>query len=90
MNTPYVKKFDENGQLLNPINGMYVSGVGKRYRKNNDGRLFNNRNTFSVYLIGPYKYKRYTQVIKDVNGKITRIVHNVAWNSKTRKITNNK
>lgn len=25
MNTPYVKKYDENGKLLNPIDGRYES-----------------------------------------------------------------
>jgi hypothetical protein len=33
MNTPYVKKFDENGQVTNPIKGAYINPFPNRHKR---------------------------------------------------------
>jgi hypothetical protein len=43
-NIPYVKQFDKNGKLTNPIKDMYVNYFGNRSqnRKQLRGRIFKN------------------------------------------------
>lgn len=82
-NVPYVKRFDENGNVTNPIVNYYVSpnrnrrdrraGLQKnRFRgnkKHRDGKCN------SMTVIGIDRYIRFMQVIPDGNGGVKNIYH---------------
>lgn len=68
MNTPYVKKFDENGVVTNPIIGKYKNESPNRREnrlltKNNGPRFTNNRKGIALTVLKTMKYKRLIQVV---------------------------
>ena len=74
MNTPYVKKFDKNGQLINPIEGIYKSESQNRSeRRRKPTRFRGNKKGISLTIVKTEKYKRVIQLIqviqKDKKGK---------------------
>ena len=75
MNIPYVKKYDENGELTNPINGVYVSSFPNRQaRARRKERFLNNSKGCNLVVTKTMKYKKVLQeVIKE--GKVVKIEH---------------
>jgi hypothetical protein len=73
LNVPYVKKYDENGKLLNPIKGIYLSGVSNR-RKSKKFRFMNNSKSIPLVVNQKSKYFKRLQEIVFVNklGKLER------------------
>jgi hypothetical protein len=70
MNTPYVKQYDKNGQLENPILTHYSqSGPNRKQRRPRKSRFFGNGKNTPLTLTGPHKYLRVRQITKDKDGK---------------------
>ncbi len=66
MNTPYVKQYDENGQVINPIVGIYPSEFdNRRKRREKFARFKNNRRTAQMVIGSTFRYKKSVQVITD-------------------------
>lgn len=68
MNTPYVKKYNELGQLTNPINGRYQSlnaGSNRRGRRAKQPRFMSNANSFPLLIVGSDRYAKRVQFIAE-------------------------
>lgn len=81
-NEPYVKQFDENGTLTNPINGVYQNEFPNRKERRghkNRQRFISNKKgvslTITKLLNKVYKYKRVLQIVKHGDGSIQRVEH---------------
>jgi len=83
-NIPYVKKYDEQGILLNPIKGSYPNRFPNRIQRSKSHkkeRFCGNGQNFHLSIVGGLKYFRREQVIilKDTNGqpigKEKRVLH---------------
>lgn len=72
MNIPYVKRYDSNGTLLNPINGKYANVFPNRSaRKSEKVRSFKNRNTKTQNVFKTSRYgveKQFIKVVKILGG----------------------
>jgi hypothetical protein len=76
MNVPYLKKYDENGVLTNPINGKYANLFQNReQRKKQKFRFFNNSASFKLQVTKRMKYHKFIQVEFDKDGKRKNIEH---------------
>lgn len=64
INMPYVKEFDENGQLLNPIKGMFkTQGLNRKMRREKNTRFMNNKKSFPITILKTRKFIRKIQTI---------------------------
>lgn len=76
-NTPYVKQFDENGHLLNPIQGSYVSPFPNRQRRKAALRPerfmnFSKKGGTNLVVKGRMKFKKFVQEIKCIDPKTSK------------------
>jgi hypothetical protein len=80
MNKPYVKQFNENGELVNPIKGIYASVFPNRERRRRIKQaepFMGNSKGAKITVSGKFKYRRYVQVSNGVgkDGRIHTINH---------------
>lgn len=76
MNVPYVKKYDENMELSNPINGRYASPFPNRQaRRPKKNRFFNNSNSHQMTVSGSMRYRKSLQIEVDKEGNQKYIYH---------------
>ena len=78
MNIPYVKKFDNFGDLVNPIESGYFSSEPNRKQRReymNRPRFHGESNNYHLTVFGGAKYKRVVQLELDKNGNKKRIEH---------------
>lgn len=69
-NTPYVKSFNKEGELENPIKGEYLHGLPNRQsRRKKEPRFLNNKKTYPLQVIGVNKFRKHLQVIALKDGK---------------------
>ena len=74
-NEPYVKKYDESGTLLNPIDRIYKNEFpNRREKRKKDKRFMGNGRNYSLTIVGTMRYRRLAQAIK-VGDKIKIIYH---------------
>lgn len=79
MNRPYVKAYDAQGVLINPIHGEFINlQPNRRERRKetvNKDRLFSNKKGLQLIVtkIGWYANMKYKRVLQRLNGKT--IVH---------------
>lgn len=67
MNKPYVKNYDKNGNLTNPIEKSYVSMEPNREARRmhlQKNKLHGESGNEHLTVVGTTKYKRYRQLIK--------------------------
>lgn len=65
MNKPYVKKYDENGVMINPIERVYLSTEPNRAERRFSPKKFRGNNKgFSFSIIQGSRYKRVLRVIE--------------------------
>lgn len=82
-NIPYVKTFDEDGKLENPIDGFYSSAfLNRKTRRQKQPRFRGNNKGASLTVVKTQKYKRVMQLIqvieRDKKGRpIEQTVENV-------------
>lgn len=75
-NTPYVRRLDENGSLINPIVGAYVGyGQNRRTRRMEEGRFLNNRRSADIHIVGTRKFRKVLQRYYKKDGSIGVIKH---------------
>lgn len=78
MNTPYRKRFNENGEVTNPIMGARLHHEpNRRERRSKPTRFVNNRKTFHLTVSNAIRYHRVVQQILDKDGSIKRVGHYV-------------
>lgn len=71
MNTPYKKEFDENGDLMNPITGSYMSEEpNRKTRRQRVGRFHGNGKNHHLTVTETRKYRRIMQLIEYVKDGI--------------------
>ena len=76
MNVPYVKEFDKNGSVENPIIGSYItSGENRRSRRMKEARFQNNRKTYQLQVIGIRKFRKILQRFYRKDGTIGIVKH---------------
>lgn len=80
MNQPYVKEYNDQGIVSNPIRGKYENlSPNRKARRShkNEPRFVNNRNGHKL-VIGPnFKYRKKIQVEFDKDGKRKNVEHYV-------------
>ena len=67
MNVPYVKKYDENGVVTNPIRGSYMSEGKNRAERRQElqkHRFHGESKNCHLTVVKTQKYKRVRQAIK--------------------------
>jgi hypothetical protein len=76
INTPYVKKYDKNGKVINPITMYIPDGENrkKRREKNSTHKFMNNRKGMPLTVVGKFKFIRHIQLIMCKDG-LKRIYH---------------
>ena len=77
-NKPYVKQFDVNGKLLNPItkSNPYFSVFDNRKKRHTKEKRFNNnRNSYPLTVFKTDKFVRQIQHIFLKDGSIKSILH---------------
>ena len=75
-NTPYVRRLDENGSLINPITGAYVGyGQNRRTRRMGEARFLNNRRSADIQVVGARKFRKVLQRYYKKDGSIGVIKH---------------
>lgn len=81
MNQPYVKEYNENGELLNPIKKSYPQPFDNRKkRRETEGRFMHNgaRSNMVVHKIAAYH--KQVQYVVDKDGKLKEILHYIPKN----------
>ena len=91
MNKPYVKSFDENGVLLNPITkeNPYINAYPNRAsRRKREPRFRGNQNGSSLTIIGNQAYHRVIQFIpsKIIVGPKFNLMDEKTWATKEKTI----
>lgn len=67
MNKPYVKKYDGNGVLTNPIERVYLSTAPNRAARRFSPKKFRGNNKgFSFTIIQGSRYKRVLRVVETI------------------------
>ena len=76
MNQPYVKQYDNNGVLINPIETAYVSeSPNREARRRTFPRFKKNSKGYHLTLNGIGKFHRNIQTIICKDGKVKQIMH---------------
>lgn len=67
MNTPYVKQYNELGEVINRLDGgLKHKFPNRRARHAKPARDFNNKNSFPLVIIGRYRFAKRLQFIPGV------------------------
>jgi len=76
MNVPYVKQYDENGLITNPIVGKYTNNfLNRSNRREKPPRFMNNSNSTHIVVNGGIRYLKSLQKEVDKEGKLKYIYH---------------
>jgi hypothetical protein len=81
MNVPYVKQFNEKGELTNPIKGIYPQPFENRHtRRLKEARFANNRKSAQIQVLGgkgtkQTKYRKVLQRFFRKDGTIGIVKH---------------
>lgn len=76
MNKTYIRQFNSDGTVSNPITGSYLHSFNNRsQRRQKPLRFMSNRKGVSLTVTGKLKYKRVIQKITLKDGSIKRIGH---------------
>lgn len=79
MNQPYVKRYNADGSIANPIHVIYSPSRPEQTRdkrKNVKHRFFNNRNSYPLVVYKDSKYKKVLQLVMDKEtGRLNKIEH---------------
>lgn len=69
-NTPYVKQYDENGLVTNPIVGGYknADNSNRSSRRQRDARFFGNGKQYPLSVSRTVKYLRSIQIVPAKRG----------------------
>ena len=78
INKPYVKQYDEKGNVLPLVNGVYLNQAPNRrermtFKRNKS--FTGNHKGISLTVSGKFKYERVTQIIKDQFGRVLKTIN---------------
>lgn len=80
MNKPYVKQYNEEGELTNRIVDVYLTRFPNRStRRSKPARFTNNRTGFHLHVTNGVKFKRYTQEVVDKKTGKTKILQHYTY-----------
>lgn len=66
MNTPYIKQYNELGELTNPIQGaLRNASPNRRARRSKQPRFMSNAKSFPLLLVGNGRFRKRIQWIMD-------------------------
>jgi len=66
INKPYVKNYDEELTLTNPIKDKYTpNGANRRQRREKKNRFNNNKKTYNMVIHGVHKFYKVLQRVWD-------------------------
>jgi len=75
-NQPYVKKYNANGEVVNPIVGSYIHQLPTRSEKRKGpDRFISNGNNYHLTIFKGHKFRRFRQHILLKDGNIKNIEH---------------
>lgn len=77
-NKPYVKQYDANGNVSNPIKGSYLNKHPNRKERRkhlNHPPFIGNSKGTPMTIFKTLRYMRVVQVITDKEGKVKRVKH---------------
>jgi len=77
-NKPYVKMYDKNGEVKNPIQGSYLHKLENRMmrrEKRNTHRFMGCSKSIPLTVVGSVKYRRLIQPEFDKDGNLKLIYH---------------
>lgn len=77
-NTPYVKKYDKNGNVTNPIKGGYFHDEQNRKQrraKSPTHKFIGMGKNLPLTVVGHYKYLRSVQKERTKTGELNIIYH---------------
>ncbi len=76
-NKPYVKKHDEFGILLNPIDSYIPNFPNRSQRRQKPGthKFMGNSKSIPLTVVGKGKFIRQIQRIEDKDGDIKKVYH---------------
>ena len=79
MNKPYVKQFNENGEIANPINGAYLHSFKNREKRREPlqkNPFMGNSKGWKITVTVNSKYYRYVQtVFEKYTGKVLKRIN---------------
>lgn len=78
MNVPYVKKYDENGRVTNPIKGSLISEFPNRKERREElqkHRFYGESKNLHLTVKGAFKYLRLKQIEFTKQGQKKVIEH---------------
>jgi hypothetical protein len=76
MNIPYVKQFDKNGTLLNPIKGSYLNEFPNRSERHKKKERFHGESkNFHLTVVKSALFKRVRQIEFEKDGTRKTIEH---------------
>lgn len=78
MNTPYRKKYDDNGNVLPLENGAYLNTFPNRRERRlgiKQHSFTGNHKGISLTVSGKFKYERVVQEIKDKFGRVIKRIN---------------
>ena len=78
MNTPYVKQFNSDGEVINPIKKNYLSPEPNRRARRahkNQAPFYGESKNYHLSVLASVKYRRLKQIEKDKNGNRKVIEH---------------
>ena len=75
MNIPYKKEYNEQGILINPIQGSYLHQFPNRRKRNEEQpRFYGESKNHHLTVTGKFKFLRHKQIVKLKDGS-TKIIH---------------
>lgn len=78
INTPYIKKYDENGKVLPLEGGKYLHNSPNRKARRsvlNNKSFTGNHKGHKLTVSGRFKYKRVVQVVVDQFGNVIKKIN---------------
>jgi hypothetical protein len=78
INIPYIKKYDNMGNVINPIGGGYFHNGENRAKRRAQlptHKFIGCSKSFPLTVVGAHKYVRHIQGIWQDDGTIKRIYH---------------
>ena len=76
VNKPYVKMYDKNGAVFNPIISIYIHHFPNRsQRRRRPDRFIGNGKNFHITIFKEHRFKRHLQVVLLKDGTLRKIEH---------------
>jgi hypothetical protein len=76
MNSPYIKQYNENGEVVNHINEAYITNFpNRRERNKKEPRFYGESKNHHLTIVKTAKFLRHKQIVKLKDGSTKTIHH---------------